>query len=360
MLDVGTDNPELLQDSLYTGLLQRRLRGPEYAELLEEFVTAVQEVFPGALIQFEDFATDNAIGLLARYRDRMCAFNDDVQGTAAAALAALLVSGRLTGRKVADQRLLFVGAGAAATGIADLLTAALRRVGLTEIEARQRSWMFDAGGLLVASRPALAAFQRGYAHQHVPVATLRQAILTLRPTALIGVSGQPHLFTEPVLQAMAQVNERPVVFALSNPTSRAECTAEQAYHWTGGRAVFSSGSPSGPVELKGRRLVPSQANNAYIFPGLSLGVVAAGARRVTDAMLLAAAGALAAQAEEDLLREGTLFPPLRQIRAVTVRIAAAVARVAVAEGVAIHDLPQDLEAYLDRCMYQPVYRSYLV
>jgi malate dehydrogenase (oxaloacetate-decarboxylating)(NADP+) len=360
MLDVGTDNPELFQDPLYTGLLQRRLRGREYAELLEEFVTAVQEVFPGALIQFEDFATDNAIGLLARYRDRVCAFNDDIQGTAAVTLAALLVSGRLTGRGLADQRLLFVGAGAAATGTAGLITAKLRRAGLTEVEARQRSWMFDAGGLLVASRPGVAAFQRGYAHDYPPVATLREAILALRPTALIGVSGQPELFTEPVLQAMAEVNERPVVFALSNPTSRAECTAEQAYRWTGGRAVFSSGSPCGPVEVDGRRFVPSQANNAYIFPGLGLGVVAAGARRVTDTMLLAAAGALADQADEDVLREGTLFPPLRQIREVSVRIAAAVARVAVAEGLATHNLPRDLEAYLDRCMYQPVYRTYLV
>ena len=360
MLDVGTDNPELLQDPLYTGLLQRRLRGQEYADLLEEFVTAVQEVFPGALIQFEDFATDNAIGLLARYRDRACAFNDDVQGTAAVTLAALSVSGRLTGRGLADQRLLFVGAGAAATGIADLITAALRRAGLTEVDARRRSWMFDAEGLLVASRPGVAAFKRGYAHDYPPIATLREAILALRPTALIGVSGQPQLFTEQVLQAMAEVNERPVVFALSNPTSRAECSAEQAYRWTGGRAVFSTGSPSGPVEVDGRRFVPSQANNAYIFPGLGLGVVAAGARRVTDTMLLAAAGALADQADEDFVREGTLFPPLRQIRAVSVSIAAAVARVAVAEGLATHHLPRDLEAYLDRCMYQPVYQSYLV
>jgi len=358
-LDVGTDNAALLRDPLYTGLLQQRLRGPAYTEFIDEFVAAVKEVFPGALIQFEDFATENAIGLLARYRDQARAFNDDIQGTAAVTLSALLVSGRATGRQFSDERLLFVGAGASATGIADLCCTALQQAGLGEEEARRRVWMFDSGGLVVAGRPGLRAHKRRYAHEHAAVAALPDVIRELRPTALIGVSGQPQMFSRPALEAMAEVNERPAVFALSNPTSRAECTAEQAYSWTGGRAVFSSGSPSGEVVVGGRRLAPSQTNNAYIFPGLGLAVVAAGARRVTETMLLAAARALAEQADERLLAEGALFPPLQRIREVSLRIAVAVTRVVVAEGLAGRELPENLEAYLRGCMYQPVYPEYV-
>ena len=357
-LDVGTDNPALLRDPLYTGLLQQRLRGQAYAEFVDEFMAAVKEVFPGALVQFEDFATDNAIGLLARYRDQACAFNDDIQGTAAVTLSALLISGRATGRRLTDERPLFVGAGASATGIADLVCTALQQAGLGEAEARGRVWLFDSGGLVVAGRPGLRAHKRRYAHEHAPVTALTDAIRELRPTALIGVSGQPQIFTRPALEAMAEVNERPVVFALSNPTSRAECTAEQAYGWTGGRAVFSSGSPSDPLVVGGRRFAPSQTNNAYIFPGLGLAVVAAGARRVTERMLLAAARALAEQADEGLLSEGALFPPLERIREVSLRIAVAVTRVVVAEGLARRELPEDLEGYLRGCMYQPVYPEY--
>ena len=359
MLDVGTDNPELLRDPLYTGLLQRRLRGQEYDDFLEEFVTAVQEVFPAALIQFEDFATEHAIGLLARYRDRACAFNDDVQGTAAVTLAALLVSGRLSGRRLTEERLLFLGAGASATGIADLVTAAMQREGLSETEARRRTWLFDTQGLVVTGRPRLPAHKRAYAHEHSPIDSLLEAIRVLRPSALIGLSGQPQAFTDPVLRALAEVTRRPVVFALSNPTARAECTAEQAYRWTEGQAVFSSGSPFDPIEFGGRRFVPSQTNNAYVFPGLGLGLTVTGARRVTDGMLLAAAGALADQAEEALLREGTLFPPLSRIRDVSLRIATVVARVAAAEGLTTRPLPDDVEAYLAGSMYQPVYPRYL-
>lgn len=360
MLDVGTGNAALLGDPLYTGLLQPRLRGEEYAGLVDEFMAAVQEVFPGALVQFEDFATDNALGLLARYRDRACAFNDDVQGTAAVTLGALLVSGRFTGRRLVDERLLFLGAGSAATGIADLVVTALRRAGLDEAAAARRVWMFDTGGLLVAGRAAgLTAPRRRYAHEHPPVATLADAVLAVRPTALIGVAGQPRLFTEPVLQAMAAANERPLIFALSNPTSRAECTAEQAYRWTGGRAVFSSGSPCAPVDIDGRRFAPSQTNNAYIFPGLGLAVYATGARRVTDGMLLAAAEALAEAAGDAPLRDGALLPPLERIREVSLDIAVAVSRVAVAEGLVSRPLPQGLEAHLLTRMYGPVYPEYV-
>jgi malate dehydrogenase (oxaloacetate-decarboxylating)(NADP+) len=359
MLDVGTDNPALLQDPLYTGLLQPRRRGQEYADLVEEFMTAVGDVFPRALVQFEDFATGNAIGLLARYRELACVFNDDIQGTAAAALAALLVAGRATGRRLTDERLLFLGAGAAASGIADLVITALVQAGLPEVEARRQIWMFDAEGLLVAGRSGLPEFKRRYAAEHAAIATLPEAIRALRPTALIGVSGQPQLFTRPVLEVMAEVNERPAVFALSNPTSRAECSAEQAYRWTGGRAVFSSGSPCDPLEVGGRRFAPSQTNNAYVFPGLGLAVTATGARRVTEGMFLAAARALADQADESLLATGSLFPPLERIREVSLKIAVAVAHVAVAEGLVSRELPGDLETYLRRSMYQPVHPEYV-
>ncbi len=358
MLDVGTDNPALLEDPLYTGLLQRRLRGQAYADLVDEFMAAVGEVFPGALVQFEDFATPNAIGLLARYRDRACVFNDDIQGTAAAALAALLVAGRATGRRLTDERLLFVGAGAAATGIADLVVTAVVEAGLPEGDAVGKMWMFDAEGLVVAGRAGLAGFKRRYAHEHPAVPSLAEAVRALRPTTLIGVSGHPGLFTRPVLEAMADVSERPAVFALSNPTSRAECTAEQAYRYTGGRAVFSSGSPCGPVEVNGRRFAPSQTNNAYVFPGLGLAVTATGARRVTEAMFLAAARALADQADDSLLSAGALFPPLERIREVSLRIAVAVARVAIAEGLTAQEAPDDLAAHLRRAMYRPEYREY--
>ena len=359
MLDVGTDNPVLLQDPLYTGLLQPRLRGPAYAELVDEFMTAVEEVFPGALVQFEDFATENAIGLLGHYRERACVFNDDIQGTASAALAALLVAGRATGRRLADERLLFVGAGAAASGIADLVATALVKAGLSERDAARRISMFDADGLVTAGRTGLAEFKRRYAHEHAAVAGLPEAIRALRPTALIGVSGQPQLFTRPVLEVMAELNERPVVFALSNPTSRAECTAVQAYQWTGGRAVFSSGSPCDALEVGGRRFAPSQTNNAYVFPGLGLAVVASGARRVTEGMFLAAARALADQADESLIASGALFPPLERIREVSLRIGVAVTRVALEEGLASRALPEDLEGHLRRVMYRPVHPEYV-
>jgi malate dehydrogenase (oxaloacetate-decarboxylating)(NADP+) len=326
---------------------------------VDEFVTALEAAFPGVLIQFEDFATANALGLLARYRDRFCAFNDDIQGTAAVTLAALLVSGRATGRRLPEERLLFAGAGSAAAGIADLTVEALRRAGLSQSDAERRVWMFDVEGLLVRERSGLPEPWRRYAHEHQPVADLAQAIRILRPTALIGVTGQGRLFSEPVLQAMGEVSDRPVVFALSNPTSRAECTAEEAYRATGGRAVFSSGSPCAPVQVDGRRFAPSQTNNAYVFPGVGLAVSATGARRVTDEMLLAAAESLAGQADEATLGAGALLPPLDRIREVSLRIAVAVARVVVDAGLAARETPAELEPYLRNRMYRPDYRPYV-
>ncbi len=347
---------------LYTGLARERVHGAEYAELVEEFVVAVQAAFPGALIQFEDFAAPNAFALLERYRDRVCTFNDDMQGTGAVTLAALLASERLSGRSLAEERILFLGAGSAACGIAGVLAAALRGRGVPDPHSRERIWMYDRHGLLTSDRRDLSGFARAYARGAAPVRSLEEAVATLKPTVLIGVSGQPGLFAEPVLRALASVTHRPLVLALSNPTSRAECTAEEAYRWTGGGAVYASGSPFDPVALDGRRLEPSQANNAYIFPGVGLGVSASGATRVTDRMFLAAAEALAALASAERLESGALFPPLSAIRDVSVAVAAAVVRIAEEQGLATRQLPPEpagRDAHLRAIMYQPRYRSYL-
>ncbi|MCB9884842.1 MAG: NAD-dependent malic enzyme [Planctomycetes bacterium] len=357
-LDVGCDRDEIRDDPLYLGLRRARLRGAAYDELLEEFVLAVQEVFPRAVLQFEDFATDNAIRLLARYRDRVCCFNDDIQGTAAVALAGLLSATRLTGQSLSEQRVLFLGAGSAATGIADLIVSAMVREGMAEADARRRCWFVDSRGLVVASRADLAAHKRPYAHEHAPAADLLAAVEALRPTALIGVSAQAGTFTEPVVRAMARHNARPIVFPLSNPTSKAECTAAQAYAWSGGAAVFASGSPFAPVEVAGRRFVPGQGNNAYIFPGLGLGAIVAGARRVTDTMFYVAARTLAELVDQGALETGLLYPRLSGIREVSVRIAVAVAESAYADGLATAPRPDDLEVAVRAAMYDGTYPSY--
>ncbi|MDP9143225.1 MAG: NAD-dependent malic enzyme, partial [Actinomycetota bacterium] len=354
-LDMGTDNAELLADPLYTGLVRPRLRGAEYEACIEEFVTAVEEVFPGVLLQWEDFATDNAFAILARYRDRLCTFNDDIQGTAAVTLAGLLSAGRVTGHPLAEQRLLFLGAGSAATGIATLIVNAMVREGMPEGEARRRCWFYDSRGLVTAARADLQEYKRPFAHAHPPAASFLEAVRALRPTAILGLAAQPGAFTPEVLREMASINERPVVLALSNPTSKSECTAEDAYRHTDGRVVFASGSPFDPVTLEGRHFVPGQGNNAYIFPGLGLGAILAGARRVTDPMFHAAAAALAGFVDEDTLATGSLFPPLERIREVSARIAEAVIRVAHEEGLATTALPADLGATVRAAMYQPEY-----
>jgi malate dehydrogenase (oxaloacetate-decarboxylating)(NADP+) len=358
-LDVGTDNAELRGDPLYIGTPRPRVRGGEYLALLDEFVAAVDEVFPGVLLQFEDFATDNALGLLARYRDRLCTFNDDVQGTAAVALAGLYSAARVTGIPLRDQRLLFLGAGSAATGIADLAVGALVQEGMTQADARTRCWFVDSKGLVVAGRGDLPEHKRRYAHSHPPVATLPDAVRTLAPTALLGLSTQGGAFTPEVLRLMAELNPRPVIFALSNPTSRSECTAEEAYCHTGGRAVFASGSPFDPVVVNGRRFVPGQGNNAYIFPGLGLGVLVAGARRVTDGMFQTAARVLAGAVSAAALEEGLLYPPISAIRGVSELIAAAVAEVAWSAGLAREPRPPDVEAAVRGLMWEPEYPDLL-
>ncbi len=359
LLDVGTNNPTLLDDPLYLGLKQRRISGAEYDAVVEEFITATQEVFPGVLVQFEDFANHNAFRLLAKYRERICTFNDDIQGTAAVALAGLFSALRITGGRLIDQKVLFLGAGEAATGISDLIVSAMRAQGLAEAEARQRCWLVDSQGLVVASRERLAEHKKAYAHAHPPVAKFPDAVDALRPTAIIGVAAVGGTFTEPVLRSMAKHNPRPIVFALSNPTSKSECTAQEAYRWTDGRALFASGSPFDPVDYEGQRFVPRQGNNSYIFPGVGLGAIASKARQVTDAMFLAAAEALAATVSEADLAQGSLYPPLIAVREVSAQIGAAVANVAYAQGLAGASEQKDLLAFVRSRMYDPHYKSYV-
>ncbi len=358
VLDVGTNNDALLADPLYLGLRQRRLTGAAYDALVEEFVMAAQAAFPGVLIQFEDFANHHAFALLARYGDRVPCFNDDIQGTAAVALAGIFSALRVTGGALAEQTFLFLGAGEAATGIADLIVAALAAEGVPAERARGRCWLLDSKGLVVADRSDLAAHKRPYAHAHPPVATLVEAIERLKPTALIGVAATGGTFTEDVLRAMARLNARPIVFALSNPTSKSECTAEQAYRYTDGRALFASGSPFVKVTFAGRTFVPRQGNNSYIFPGVGLGAIASRARRVTDEMFLAAARALAARVADADLAQGSLYPPLASVRDVSAHIAAAVAEVAYARGLAARMRPADVLADVRAHMYEPQYANY--
>jgi malate dehydrogenase (oxaloacetate-decarboxylating)(NADP+) len=358
-LDVGTENEELLKDPLYIGQVRRRLRGPEYDALVEEFVTAANEVFPGVLIQFEDFANANAFRLLHKYQDRVCTFNDDIQGTASVTLAGLKSAIRITGKSMADTRVLFLGAGEAAVGIADLITASLMADGLPEAEARKRCWLVDSKGLVVASRTDLTDHKRKYAHAHAPVADFATAVNELKPQAIIGVAAVGRTFTQPVIQAMSTFNDRPIVFALSNPTSKSECTAEEAYAWSKGRAVFACGSPFAPVNIEGTTLVPRQCNNSYIFPGVGLGVVATKARRVTDDMFLAAAGTLAGMVTEADLAQGSIYPPLKNMRAVSAAIATSVAEVVFKRGLAGVPKPADTAEFILKSMYDPSYPKYV-
>ena len=355
MLDVGTGNEALRHDPFYLGLRRHRLQGAAYDALLEEFVTAVQQVFPDALLQFEDFSNQNAFALLARYRERLCCFNDDIQGTGAMGLAAVNSALRITGGKLTQQRLLFAGAGEAALGIATMVKAAMVAQGLSLQQARERCWLLDTQGLLVADRAGLPAHKLPHAQQHEPVPGLQQAIKALRPTMLIGASGVGQLFSQPVLVELARHCERPVVFALSNPTAKAECSAQQAYEWTGGRAIFAAGSPFAPVEFEGRQLVPGQANNAYIFPGVGLGLLASGAKRVSDAMFFAAAAALADQVSDADLANGRIFPGQDRLREVALAVAVAVAEVAWHDGLATLPRPADPRLAILASMYRPCY-----
>jgi malate dehydrogenase (oxaloacetate-decarboxylating)(NADP+) len=355
MLDVGTNNEEFLKDPYYIGLRQKRITGAAYDEFVDEFITAARATFPGVLVQFEDFANHSAFRLLHKYRDEACVFNDDIQGTAAVALAGLFSALRATGGKLTEQRILFLGAGEAATGIADLVVSAMMAEGASEAEALGRNWLVDSRGLVVKGRANLSGHKLRYAHDLAPIEDFLTAIKTLKPTAIIGVAAVGGAFTPEVLRTMAQFNERPIVFALSNPTSKAECSAEEAYRHTEGRALFACGSPYDPVKFDGRTFVPRQGNNSYIFPGVGLGVTASGSRLVTDEMFMAAAHALANSVTEHDLGQGSLYPALPRIREVSAQIAAAVAHVAYQRGLAQGPTPNDLIGFVQAEMYDPQY-----
>ena len=358
-LDVGTNNEELLHDVLYVGLRQHRLGRAPYDDLVQEFIIAAQELYPKVLIQFEDFATGNALRLLDKYRDRVCTFNDDIQGTGVVGLAGLYSAMRIVGGKLKDQRILFLGAGEAGIGIGNMISSALVVDGLSEQEARKRCWFVDSKGLVVKSRSGLAEYKLPYAHDYEYIGDFLSAVKSLKPTVIIGVSGQPNTFNQSVLQEMASYNKRPIVFAMSNPTSKAECTAEEAYTWTDGCAIFASGSPFAPVTFKGKTYVPGQANNAYAFPGIGLGVIACEAVSVTDEMFSVAAKALANAVSEVDLELGRIYPSLTKIKEVSAAIATAVAEVSYDQGLGRKSKPLDLSTYIKSPMYEPKYLRYV-
>ncbi|MBI1279770.1 MAG: oxaloacetate-decarboxylating malate dehydrogenase [Anaerolineaceae bacterium] len=352
-IDVGTENSHLLEDPKYIGLSKHRTRGEKYDAIIDEFITVAQRRFPKAVIQFEDFGNQNAFRLLEKYRHQYRVFNDDIQGTAGVTLAGALSALRITGQRLSEQTILFLGAGEAGIGIGNLIASAMVSEGLSLEQARQRCWFVDSKGLVVAGRSDLAEHKRAFAHKHEFVADLLSAVEALRPTMLIGASGMPNTFTQPIVEAMARFNQRPVIFALSNPTSKSECTAEEAYRWSDGRAIFASGSPFPPVTLDEVTYNPGQANNSYIFPGVGLGIVISGARHITDSMFTAAARALVEQVSEDDLKSGQIYPPLATIRAVSANIAEAVANIAYDEGLAENPKPQSLTTYIQSQMYDP-------
>jgi malate dehydrogenase (oxaloacetate-decarboxylating)(NADP+) len=308
VLDVGTNNHQVVDDPLYQGLRFNRVRGDEYMAFIDEFVETVQSLYPKCCIQWEDFANINAVPILERYRDKICTYNDDIQGTAGIALAGIFAALRITKQKITEQRFLFLGGGSAGTGIAELISQAMAMEGMDIAEARRRNALFDISGLIVTSRTDLADFQKPFAQDREPISTFVEAVKAIRPTGIIGVSTVPKLFTREVIEAMAEINERPIIFPRSNPTSRSECTAEEAYRWSRGCAVFASGSPFPPVEMGGRRFIPGQGNNVYIFPAMGMAVFATEAARVTEEMFIVAAKAVAEQVTEENLASGLDLP----------------------------------------------------
>jgi len=355
VLDVGTNNEQLHNDPFYLGLRQHRVRGEEYRAFVDEFVDAVETLYPKCCIQWEDFANINAVPILARYRDKICTYNDDIQGTAGIALAGIFAALRITKQKLADQRILFLGGGSAATGIAELICRAMAMEGMDIDEARHRNALFDINGLLVASRTDLADFQKPFAKDRAPVSTFVEAVKAIKPTGIIGVSTVPKLFTREVIEAMAEINERPIIFPYSNPTSRSECTAEEAYRWSGGRAVFASGSPFPPVEIGGRRFVPGQGNNVYIFPAMGMAVFATEATRVTEEMFIVAAKAVAEQVTQENLAMGLIYPPQSHILEASLHVAQRVAAYIFDQGLARVPRPDDIGALIRSCAYRPAY-----
>ncbi len=354
-LDVGTDNEEFRgDDPMYMGLRQPRIRGEAYDEFIDEFVQAVKNRFPKALLQFEDFSTPNAIELLDRYHDQLLCFNDDIQGTAAVALAGLFAATRINGKKLSEMTFMFGGAGSAATGIGHLLVKALENEGLSNEEAMSRLSFIDSKGLVTQCRDSIKPHVKPFAGDRPPM-TLLEAVKTIQPDALIGATGRPGIFSQNVITAMGEQKDHPVIFALSNPTANAECTAEEAYEWTNGKAIFASGSPFGAVHVHGEVRVPGQGNNAYVFPGLGLGAIYGGVTRITDDMLIAAAHTLAENVSENQISSGCLYPSLKEIREVSLNIAVSVAKCAEEHGLTEEPLPDDFKERVQKEMYFPTY-----
>ncbi len=360
LLDVGTNNEELLNDPLYLGITHQRITKKEFYEIADEFVEAATKRWPHVLIQWEDFTNDKAFPLLERYRHKVLSFNDDIQGTGAVALAGLLGAMRIKQETLADQRIVFFGAGSAAIGIADMICAGMvEESGLTLEEARQRFWLLDSQGLVTRQRtPGLQEHKLPYARDEAEAVSLHEVVRRVKPTALIGVSGQPGTFDEKVIREMHEHCSQPIVFALSNPTVKSECTARDVYHWTRGNAIFASGSPFDPVRVGGKVLVPGQGNNMFIFPGVGLGAVACGAKKITDGMFFTAAKTLAHMVTEGELQTGTVYPDLSKIRQISLAIATAVCRQAYEEDLATYEEPEDIREYVRDCMYHPQYRPY--
>lgn len=353
-LDVGTNNEEFLKDPLYMGLRQHRVTGPEYMALVEEFITAVRERWPNVLIQFEDFQNTSAFALLDAWRDRVTCFNDDIQGTAAVVVTGLYTAVRALKQKLSDQRILFLGAGAAATGIAHLIADAMAEDGIDRNEALKRIALFDSKGLVSSTRgDKLAPNKVPFAQAYENTTDFAQAIRQLKPTCIIGVSAQGGAFTEDVVKAMCEVNARPMIFALSNPTSKAECTAKQAYTWSEGKCLFACGSPFAPVAVGNKTFVPRQGNNSYVFPGIGFGCIFVRAKTIPNQIFLTAAKTLANLVSESDLANGSLYPPLSQVRELSAHIAVAVADYCFKNGLAQVERPADLDKAVREAMWQP-------
>ncbi|XP_048008048.1 NADP-dependent malic enzyme [Megalobrama amblycephala] len=363
MLDVGTDNEELLKDPLYIGLRHKRIRGQAYDELLDEFMKAITDRYGvNCLIQFEDFANTNAFRLLSQYRNKYLTFNDDIQGTAAVAVAGLLAALRVTKSKMCNHTIVFQGAGEAAMGIAELIIMAMEKEGLPREQCIKKIWMVDSKGLIVKGRDHLTHEKERFAHEHAQMKKLEDVVKELKPTALIGVAAIAGAFTEEIIKAMASFNKRPIIFALSNPTSKAECTAEQCYTLTEGRGIFASGSPFDPVTLPdGRKFYPGQGNNAYVFPGVGLGVTACAMRHISEDIFLVTAETIAELVTEKDLAEGRLYPPLKSIQDVSFKLAVKIVEYAYKHKMAtLHPEPQDKEAFVRSLIYSTDYEEFAV
>jgi len=354
-LDAGTNNEQYLNDPLYLGMRETRPPTEELYSFVDEFVEAVQEVFPKCCIHFEDWTGVDAVHLLQRYRDKYCVYNDDVQGTAGITLAGMINAAKLKGKKLKDEKYLFLGAGSAGIGLADLLCSALVAQGMTLKEAQSRVYMFDINGLLESTRKDLVDFQKPYAHKHAPTRDFLAAIESIKPTTIIGVSTIGGAFTKNVIEAMSRINERPVVLALSNPTEHAECTPEQAYTWSKGKAIYAAGVPFPPVRLNGQTFLPGQANNFYIFPAIGMAIFATQASRVTDEMFIEAAAAVADQVPSDLLKQGLLYPLQSNILETEIQTAARVAKLVFDTGLARVAKPADMIAFIRGHVYRPEY-----